>query len=170
MRIAYFDCFAGISGEMLLAALIGAGLSPGALQRVLSGLCACGFELDVQGVVRKELSGTYLNVIEKATSHNGPPRRNGNRAGSSDQHNSLQLLSTSQIIGKSSLPDLIKQTSLAIFHRLEQAEAAISPQNGNMNVEPSRVTDMVTVVGVVAGLSLLGIGRVECSPIQLAAE
>jgi hypothetical protein len=169
MRIAYFDCFAGISGEMLLAALIGAGLSPGALQRVLSGLCASDYELEVQSVVRKGLSGTYLNVIEKAASDNGQSRHNGNGSGGSDAHNGLQLLSASQIIGKSSLPDLIKQTSLAIFHRLEQAEAAISPQNGNINMGSSRVTDMVAVVGVVAGLSLLGIGRVECSPIHVGS-
>jgi hypothetical protein len=169
MRIAYFDCFAGVSGEMLLAALIGAGLSPDGLQRELSRLCASGYELDVHSVVRKGLPGTYLNFIEKATSDNGQPRRNGNGAGSSDAHNSLQLLSASQIIGKSTLPDLIKQTSLAIFRRLAQAEGAISPQNGNMNMESRRIADIVTVVGVVAGLSLLGIGRVECSPIHVGS-
>jgi pyridinium-3,5-bisthiocarboxylic acid mononucleotide nickel chelatase len=169
MRIAYFDCFAGISGEMLLAALIGAGLSFGALQRELSGLRIGGYALDVQSVVRKELSGTYLNVIEKATADSGQPRRNGKGTEKSDAQNGFQLLSAAQVIGKSALPDLITQTSLAIFRKLAQAEGAILPENGNVDIESRRVADIVTVVGVVAGLSLLGIGRVECSPIHVGS-
>jgi uncharacterized protein (DUF111 family) len=172
MRIAYFDCFAGVSGEMLLAALIGAGLSPGALRGELSGLTVGGYTLEVQSVVRKELPGNYLTVIEEAGAGMRTARRNGNGAGSSDLHSSLQQLSAAEIISKSTLSDLIKQTSLAIFRRLAQAECATSPQNGytpKMTMESHRITDIVTVVGVVAGLSLLGIGRVECSPIHIGS-
>jgi uncharacterized protein (DUF111 family) len=71
------------------------------------------------------------------------------------------------LIGNGRLPDLIKQTSLAIFRRLAQAEAAVLPHSGRVDVTARPAEDIVPVVGVVAGLFLLGISRVECSALHV---
>jgi pyridinium-3,5-bisthiocarboxylic acid mononucleotide nickel chelatase len=179
MRIAYFDCFAGLSGEMLLGALVGAGLSLDDLRAVLAHLPVSGYRLDVQTVPRQELSGTYVTITEQAHNGNG----NGSSNGSGNGH--LQIGSTHAVafsgqngntpqspvclIGNSDLPDLVKQTSLAVFRRLTQAEAAVSPHRATVSLESQQMNTLLTVVGVVAGLALLAIDRVECSPLHLGS-
>jgi uncharacterized protein (DUF111 family) len=169
MRIAYFDCFAGISGEMLLGALLGAGLSLDALQAVLSGLALPCYELCAQRVARKELLGTYVKVVAKSPADDGNAPQGMEPFAELPGGDGHRACSPSQIIGGSNLPELIKQTSLAIFRRLAQAQAAISHQNGKANAGVLPVEEIVWVAGVVAGLSLLGISRVECSPVQVGS-
>jgi uncharacterized protein (DUF111 family) len=179
MRIAYFDCFAGISGEMLLGALLGAGLPLDALQSILSGLALPCYELCAERVIRKELLGTYVRITPKGPVDNGQAPRESElladmaRPGSPEHVKESvgcdQAYPPAQIIGKSRLPDLVRETSLAIFRRLAQAEAAVLPQNGKAHTAARPIDEIVMVAGVVAGLWLLGINRVECSPIQVGS-
>ena len=63
MRIAYFDCFCGISGDMILGALVDAGVSLDALRRELAKLPVGGYELSAHPVTRCGLSGTKVDVL-----------------------------------------------------------------------------------------------------------
>lgn len=161
MRIAYFDCFAGVSGDMLLGALLSAGLSFDALRAALSHLSLDDYDLDLQTVVRKDLPGIRIHINQqKVPSLNGSaPSNRANRLTHTAAH----------VINNSTLPDLIKQTSLAIFRRLAQAEAAIFPHQTVQYFDTQKLESLVTVVGLVSGLSLLGIGRVECSPLHVGS-
>jgi hypothetical protein len=122
--------------------------------------------------MRKDLSGIHLTIIEKTCEESRQPHRNGNGSKvppTAIERNGLHPSSPAEVISASALPDLIKQTSLAIFRRLTQAEASISPQCRSVCPQSQQIGEIVTVVGVVAGLSLLGITRVECSPIHVGS-
>ena len=67
MRVAYFDCFAGISGDMTLGALLDAGLLVADLQRALNGLKVPGWRLDVARVTKQGIAGTQVKVLVDET-------------------------------------------------------------------------------------------------------
>lgn len=166
MRIAYFDCFAGLSGEMMLGALLAAGLSIDDLRATLAHLPIAGHTLKAQTVVRKELSGTHVTIAAPRSQYTNGHAHNGNgHADTSEQAPTSAVC----IIEKSNLPDIIKRTSLAIFRRLSQAETAVFPRWTDVNSHPQEADAILTVVGVVAGLSLLKIDRVECSPLHVGS-
>src|SRR5829696_4995560 len=66
MRIAYFDCFSGISGEMLLGALLDAGLPADHLRAELAKLPLNGYSLDVERVARQGVAGTHVAVLDRS--------------------------------------------------------------------------------------------------------
>ncbi|MEJ2235994.1 MAG: DUF111 family protein, partial [Syntrophobacterales bacterium] len=72
MRIAYFDCFSGISGDMILGALIDLGLDPQTLIKHLSKLNLSGYNIEVLKEQRGPITGTRLNV--KVEEEEQPPR------------------------------------------------------------------------------------------------
>ena len=63
MRIAYFDCFAGASGDMILGALLEGGLSLDALAAQLAKLPLSGYEISAEKAQRGALTGTQVRVI-----------------------------------------------------------------------------------------------------------
>ena len=63
MKIAYFDCFAGASGDMILGALLDAGLTIERLREEISKLYLSHYELDVEKVVKKGIGGSQAHVI-----------------------------------------------------------------------------------------------------------
>src|SRR2546430_4548456 len=63
MRIAYFDCFSGVSGDMCLGALVDTGLPLADLAKGLEGLRLQGFSLRSRRVARGALSGTKVDVL-----------------------------------------------------------------------------------------------------------
>ena len=62
MKIAYFDCFSGISGDMILGALIDLGLDPKTLIKHLSKLKLSGYEIEVFKEQRGPITGTRVNI------------------------------------------------------------------------------------------------------------
>ncbi|MGW8222849.1 MAG: nickel pincer cofactor biosynthesis protein LarC [Syntrophobacteria bacterium] len=152
MRIAYFDCFSGISGDMILGALIDLGLDPETLIKHLSKLKLSGYEIEVLKEQRGPITGTRVNI--KVDEKEQPPR-------SSDE--------IRELIGKSKLPDRVKKNSLAVLQRLATVE-------GNLHQEPPEhvhfhevgaVDSIVDMVGACIGLDALGIDRVVASPLPL---
>ena len=66
MRILYFDCFNGASGDMILGALLDAGLPLQALRDALGSLGLAEYELAADRVLRARVSATQFRLIERA--------------------------------------------------------------------------------------------------------
>jgi uncharacterized protein (TIGR00299 family) protein len=151
MRIAYFDCFSGISGNMILGALLDAGLEGSQLESELARLGLGGYQLVVEPVWRKGLRGTLVDV----------------RTAEQQAHRHLHQIET--IIEGSDLPAEVKSTSLTIFHRLAQAEAKVhgKPVESIHFHEVGALDAIVDVVGSVVGLWLLGVEGVFASHVHI---
>lgn len=151
MKIAYFDCFSGISGDMTLGALVDAGLDPSALIDSLKSLDLDGFDIQFKKETRGYLSGTRAEVRVKETK------------------NHRHLPQIREIIEGSPLNDRVKIKACAIFSRLAEAEAAvhgISPDKVHFH-EVGALDAIVDIVGSVCGLDLLGVEGAYCSEISL---
>ncbi|OGO01758.1 MAG: TIGR00299 family protein, partial [Chloroflexi bacterium RBG_13_53_26] len=154
MKAAYFDCVAGASGDMILGALLDAGLKLQELEAELAKLPLSGYRILSQPAQRGVLRGTQVTVnIEKPSSSYTSLR------------NILELLEPTALSPK------VKTQASAIFKRLADAEArvhGISPEDVHFH-EIGAVDSIVDIVGSVAGLELLGIGVLFSSPLPSGA-
>ena len=154
MKIAYFDCFSGISGDMCLGALVDAGVSLQKIKRELKKIPVAGYELRAKKVKRAGLCATKVDVIERTKSKEQKARR-------------WREIET--IIKKSLLSKEIKQKGLAIFKCLFDAEAKVHGEKFN-NIhlhELGAVDCIVDVFGTIIGLDMLGVKEVYSSPVNL---
>jgi len=154
MRIAYFDCFSGASGDMVLGSLMDAGLSVERLREELAKLRLSHYEVKVEKVVKKGIGGSRAIVIIDESNHG---------------HHHRRLHHIEEIIGTSSLDESVKQKSLKIFRRLAEAEAKVHQTTiDNIHFHEVGAMDaIIDVVGGVAGLEAMGIERVYCSPFHV---
>ena len=151
MRLAYFDCFSGISGNMVLGALLDAGLELDALKEALAGLRISGYEIKARKVKRRGIVGTLVDV----------------RASKGEMERTLSDIL--EIIGESDLPEDVKERAGAVFTRLAEAEArvhGVSVEEVHFH-EVGGLDAIVDVVGSVVGLRLLGVEEVYSSPLHL---
>lgn len=150
-KIAYFDCFSGISGNMILGALVDAGLDLKQLRTELAHLPVSGYTMEAEPVHRGGLRGTHVEVHV------------------AEQSVERHLTDIEAIIQDSGLPEPVKTRSQAIFRRLAEAEAAVhgAPVDHVHFHEVGAVDAIVDVVGAAIGLSLLEIDRVYASPVHV---
>ncbi|MCR4406550.1 MAG: nickel pincer cofactor biosynthesis protein LarC [Anaerolineae bacterium] len=153
-RIVYFDCFSGASGDMLLGALLDAGLPLERLQAELDKLPLAGYELALEHQVRHGIAGSKLHVRDTLGTH---PARHPQ-----DVYALLEA---------SSLPPEVKTRSRAVFARLARAEAKVHgiPEEEIHFHEIGAVDSIVDIVGVVAGLHILDVTTVYASPLPLGS-
>uniref|UniRef100_A0A7C3V1H4 Putative nickel insertion protein n=1 Tax=Desulfobacca acetoxidans TaxID=60893 RepID=A0A7C3V1H4_9BACT len=146
---AYFDCFAGLSGDMTLGAMLDAGLDRTALEEVLHRLGLPGFRLEVNRVHKDHLTGVKVDFI---VAPNQPPR-------------SYQDIVT--LITGAGLPDAVRDLSLRMFLRLAEVEARVHGQAlEEVHFHELGAADTILdVVGVAFGVAELGITRALVSPI-----
>ncbi len=151
MKIAYFDCIAGASGDMILGAMLDAGLSESALREGLAALKLRDFELRIQRVAKHAFSATKVDVL---VADDVPERH---------------LAEIETIVHHSALPAPIQKQAMTIFQRLCEAEANIhgtTPDNVHLH-ELGGVDTIVDVVGTLIGLDTLNIEEVYVSPLPL---
>ncbi|MEI7643746.1 MAG: nickel pincer cofactor biosynthesis protein LarC [Chloroflexales bacterium] len=151
MRVVYFDCFHGAAGDMLLAALLDAGLELAALERGLAGLDLGGYSLELARVQSHGVGGARLRVRVDADQ----PAR--------DWAQIRALLEGAHI------PESVRATALGTFGRLARAEAHIHgvPVDQVHFHEVGAVDSIVDTVGVCLGLELLGVRKVYASALPL---
>ncbi|HOB43756.1 MAG TPA: nickel pincer cofactor biosynthesis protein LarC [Bacillota bacterium] len=173
MMIAYFDCYSGISGDMILGALIDAGLDPDDLLSELSRLEQGGlehFDLAVSKVLRKGIGGTHVEVIT-AEAHQKRDREHSHDHHHGHDHDTLfrNLSAIEKLLDGSGLDAEVRETSRAIFRRLAEAEALVHgiPVDRVHFHEVGAIDTVVDVVGAVAGLRIMGVERVFASPIHV---
>ena len=152
MTVAYIDCIAGASGDMLLGALIDAGVSEAELRSRLAELHLPGFELAVRRVRKAGIGALQVEV--RVTDH----------------ATERQVPAIIALVEASAVPAAIKRRAAAIFRRLGEVEAGIhgaSLERVHLH-ELGGIDTIVDVVGVLTGFELLGVERVVCSPLPLA--
>jgi uncharacterized protein (TIGR00299 family) protein len=152
MRQAFLDCFSGISGDMFLGALIGAGWPEQELMSLPENLGLDNTAVEIQEVKRQGIKGIQVKV-----SGTGPqPFRN--------------LRDVEVILERSDLQPKIIQLSLKVFNLLAQVEAKVhgcSLEDVHFH-EIGAVDTLVDIVGTISGLDHLSVGKIYCSPIPLA--
>ncbi len=145
--LAYLDCFSGVSGDMLLGALVDAGLRPDDLLAELAKLSVGGYRLEVARTRRAGLAASHATV---SLEEEQPHRR---------------LADIIDLIEGSKLPPDDRERGSAVFRRLASAEArvhGVEPEAVDFH-EVGAVDAIVDVVGAVVGLRLLGIESLYCS-------
>ena len=153
MRILYYDCFAGISGDMNLGALIDLGVDPDFLIIELQRLNISGFHLDIQKDIRRGISGTKATVIIENQE--------------SEKHRHLRHVE--ELINQSSLSEDVKSLSLKIFDLIAVAEGKvhnISKERVHFH-EVGALDSIADIVGAAICLNYLKVDKVISSPIQL---
>ncbi|MFL5799203.1 MAG: nickel pincer cofactor biosynthesis protein LarC [Actinomycetota bacterium] len=149
MRVAYFDCVAGISGDMALGALIDAGADPDAIRAGLAALPLEPFEIDVEERQSAGLRATKLTVRAESTAL-------------IRTYSSIRML-----LDAAELPASVKTTAQRIFRRLAEAEAHIHRKEVELVTfhEVGGIDSIVDIVGTAIALDVLGIERVFASAI-----
>ncbi|MGH7319012.1 MAG: nickel pincer cofactor biosynthesis protein LarC [Candidatus Rokuibacteriota bacterium] len=151
MRIAYFDCPAGASGDMILGALVDAGCAVGVIEEAVAALGTGSVNFEVRLVERAGLRGTHVVVATDPQIHYP------------------DLAALLAPIRRSRLAGGTKERATAILTRLVEAESRVhrSPRETVHLHEVGALDTLVDVVGAIAGLDALGIGRVHVSPLPL---
>jgi uncharacterized protein (TIGR00299 family) protein len=151
MKTAYIDCIAGASGDMLLGALIDAGLPVAALEAELAKLHLDDFHLHVGKVSKNGFGATKVDVH----AHDHAPERH--------------LREIREIVEGSDVSSGVKERAMRVFTRICEVEAGIhgmSVDEVHLH-EVGGVDAIVDVVGVLAGVELLEIKRVVVSPLPM---
>ena len=152
-RILYYDCFAGISGDMNLGALVDLGVDAAYLEKELGKLNIEGFHLEVKPDMRKGISGTKVTVVVENQEN--------------EKHRHLSHIE--ELINKSALSDRIKLKSLAIFDRVAVAEAKvhnISKEKVHFH-EVGALDSIADIVGAAICQEYLEVDEIHSSPVQL---
>ncbi len=148
VRLAYFDCFSGIAGDMTLAALVDAGVDRKAIQEAVASL-GLPCELTFENVRRGGFRATYAKVVAP------------------HEHVHRHWHHIEAIIDKSSLTARQKDLAKRIFLKLGEAEASVHGIDlSKIHFhEVGAVDSIVDIVGSAVGLDLLGVDRFEASPV-----
>lgn len=154
MNILYYDCFAGISGDMHLAALLDLGVDYDDLVLELAKLGVDGYGVQAQRASRQGIVGTQVRVVVDPKQ---PDHRN--------------LRQVEALIGRSQLTDAVQARAVSVFRRLAEAEARIhdtSPDRIHFH-EVGALDAIVDIVGGAIALEWLNVDRVLCSPVELGS-
>ena len=153
MKTLYFDCFAGASGDMILGAMVAAGVDPNYLREQLSRLSVSSFTINFETVNRSGLSATYARVE------------------TAPEHKHRHFSDIKQIIETSALSAAVKQRAVQIFTRLAEAEARVhnEPIDHVHFHEVGAVDAVVDVVGAAICFDALRIDRFISSPLHVGS-
>lgn len=152
MRIAYFDCFSGASGDMILGALIDAGLSPQRLRRELKKLQIPTIHLKAEKVLKAGLAATQVTV-----------------EGRNEKKSHRNLKEILRIVERSGVEADVKEKSREIFERIASVEGKIHrmPMEEIHFHELGGLDSIVDIVGSVWGIRQLGIEKIYVSKVNV---
>ncbi len=164
MRIAYLDCFAGISGDMFLGALLDAGVAPHTFHDAIDSL-NLGASLRIEKVDRSGISSTKVFVLDGTDLAEEKSTSTSHEA----HHHGRHLSGIRKIIQSSSLADTVKQTAIRVFELLGASEARIH----NVDIEKihfhevGAIDAIADIVAACAGIHALAIDKWYCSPLNV---
>ena len=161
-KIAYFDCFSGASGDMIIGSLLDAGLDLEVLKRGLAGLDFHGYQLTAEKVLRASITATKFNVVLLEEEHEHSHE---------SSHHHRGLTEILNIINTGYIPDSVKTKSSEIFRKLGEVEAGIHgvPLEEVHFHELGAIDTIVDIVGTVFALETLKIERIYSSPLAVGS-
>ena len=153
-RVLYFDCFSGISGDMILGALVNLGVDIKEIQNCLKSLNLKACKLNSQQVKRNGFIGTKVNVVLNKTSQKS--------------HHTRSFNDIKSLIEKSDLPQIVKFNSIAIFRRIGKVEAKVHGTTINRIHfhEVGGIDSIIDIVGGSLAMDLLDADMIVSSPIN----
>ena len=153
-KAAYFQCIGGASGDMILGALVDAGLSPKTLDDALERVGAAGVSLSFERSRRGGLEGTFARVELDA-----------------DAERTRSFADFIKTVEASTLSARVKARSVAIFRRMERAESFVHGVDAaHLHLHELGTLDtLADVVGAAAGLDALGVERIHSSPFPMGS-
>ena len=163
MKLLYLDCFAGVSGDMFLGALLDLGVSEDALRRELAKLNLPGYAISTRRIVKQNISATKFDVMTEAP----VPLRSAAAA----HHEHRGYSEIAGMITRSKLSEAVKRRALSVFRRLGDAEAQIhgvTLEKIHFH-ELGAVDSIVDIVGACIALELLGVDEIQASPPPLGS-
>ncbi len=161
MKILYFDCFAGAAGDMILGALLDAGLPFDELKRALGSLTVDGWDVSVDRVIRTGVTAAKFRVHEHAMAQGAEQPANGHK------HYHLKHIFAS--IERSALSEAGKAKAIKMFTRLGEAEASIhgtTLEKVHLH-EVGALDSIIDIVGAVFALEWFAADRIVVSPINV---
>lgn len=159
MKTVYFDCFAGISGNMLLGAFLDAGVPEERLRSELAKLNVTGYELKIQRVIKQGIAAVHADV-ELVHHHHHHDHEH--------HHHHRYLPDIYAILDQSALAQAVKDNSKKIFLCLAEAEAKVHGTTVDKIHfhEVGAIDSIVDIVGAAFCLHYLGIEKVCASRLQ----
>src|SRR6185503_2726769 len=154
MRAVYFDCFAGVSGDMIIGAQLDLGVDLESLRQQLASLKLENYEISSRGVQRCGIIASKFDVEVDETRQ---PART--------------LADIRSIIVGSSVSTRVKGLSIAVFEQLAEAESRVhgtTPNKIHFH-EVGAVDSIIDVVGAMIGFESLGVDRFFCSSLRLGS-
>jgi hypothetical protein len=158
-KILYYDCFAGISGDMNLAAMLDLGVPLDHLKSELRKIHLHGYEIKTSADARKGISGTKVDIV--IDEHTRDDHRH--------HHEHRTFASIKTMIDESSLADSVKKLSKEMFLILAEAEGKVhgTPAENVSFHEVGAVDSIVDIVGAAVCLEYLKPDIIICSTIEL---
>jgi uncharacterized protein (TIGR00299 family) protein len=163
VRLAYFDCPSGAAGDMILGALVDAGLPFDDLRAGLARLALPGYTLERYQVMKRGFRATKVEVrvhgADAADAHGGDRHH--------EPHRTLPVIR--DVIARSTLPEAVKGSAIRVFTRLAEAEGRAHgqpPESVHFH-DVGAVDAIVDITGACLGLHLLGVDAVHCSALPL---
>ena len=157
MKIAYFDCFAGAAGDMIVAAMLDAGLNADFLKSQLATLGLTNLDIKVSQTSRAGLRAlSFIPVVNME-----------HPEGKEHQHRNLKDIT--EIITKSGISEKAKKTALAVFEKIANAEGKVHGKDPNEIHfhEVGALDSIVDIVSASVGLDALGLDKVYCSTLSV---
>ncbi len=153
-RVIYFDCFSGISGDMILGAFVNLGVDIKEIQSWLKSLNLKDYKLNSREVKRNGFVGTKVNVVLNKTSQKSHCARSFN--------------DIKRLIEKSDLPQIVKFNSIEIFQRIGKVEAKVHGTTINKIHfhEVGAIDSIIDIVGGSLAVNLLDPDLIISSPIN----
>ena len=151
MKIAYFDCFAGAGGDMIVAAMLDAGLDVEFLKAQLATLGLKDLDIKLTETRRCGLRAlSFVPIVP-------------------EQRYQRNLQQITKIISQSKISKQAKKTAITIFERIAQAEAAVHGKDPNdiHFHELGALDSIVDIVSASIGLEALGVEKVYCSALSV---
>jgi uncharacterized protein (TIGR00299 family) protein len=167
-RIAWFNCQAGVAGDMTMAALVDAGADTDLVASMIGGLDVGGYALMFERVQRCGVGATWANVVVH-DDHTGSPSPGLEEPRSAEHVAHRPLREILDLLDGAELPDRVRERARAVFVRLGEVEGAIhgvDPAEVELH-EVGALDSIVDVVGVCAALEALDIDEVWCSPVAV---
>ncbi|MFO0936105.1 MAG: nickel pincer cofactor biosynthesis protein LarC [Gemmataceae bacterium] len=152
MRVAHFDCFSGISGDMVLGAVIDAGVPVETIVQAIDSL-GLPVKLEVERVKRCGIAATKVNVIAE------------------DQEDYRFLPDVEAIVDRGALTDRQRMFAMKVFRCVAEAEATVHgmPVERVHFHEVGAIDSIVDIVGAAVGLDWLGVEKLTSSSVAVGS-